>query len=82
MDKIFQPNVNNRITAEKILQDPWLRKPGEKKSIMKSKLNATKNSEEEEEKCEENIIEDEEGTGPGEYVPQVTIRCPNMEEED
>ena len=35
LNKIFVSNVNNRITAEKILDDPWLRKPGDKK---KSKM--------------------------------------------
>jgi serine/threonine protein kinase len=35
LNKIFVPNVNKRISAEKILDDPWLRNPGDKK---KSKL--------------------------------------------
>ena len=35
LNKIFVSNVNNRISAEKILDDPGLRKPGDKK---KSKM--------------------------------------------
>lgn len=64
LEKIFQPNVNNRITAEKMLDDPWLRKPGEKKSkskMGKSLLEETKVEEESKEEIEEhseNVVED------------------------
>jgi hypothetical protein len=58
LEKIFQPNVNKRITAEQILYDPWCRKPGDQKpdslskktttSAMKTQFSTTQIVEEEE----------------------------------
>lgn len=55
LNKIFVPNVNNRISAEKMLDDPWLRKPGDKK---KSKLGKSFLEESKVEEESKEIIED------------------------
>jgi serine/threonine protein kinase len=73
LDKIFVPNVNNRITAEKMLDDPWLRVPGEKGRWVLDRSEFEESKFEESKTMEPLAGDQDEMPGPGEYIPSKTI---------